>query len=188
MNSIISGIDIESLIPRRQGSVEEGSNSERSWQDEMEDNVCSALPSLTVKERIAGCLACVTVGYILSFGSWMRFSSLLHGNPFPFVFTSTIGNIVSLSGACFLSGPRSQANKMFHPSRRIASILYLSSMAITFLIAFTCSGFSWQAPLMVILVFTQYICIAWYCMSYIPFARQWVKRHCTRWFNEMLEE
>jgi len=185
---MIAGIDIEALLPRRQGSIGADSNAERSWQEEMEENVCSLLPSLTVKERIAGCLACVTIGYILSFGSWMRFGALLRGNPFPFVFSSTMGNLVSLSGACFLSGPQAQARKMCHETRKIASVLYLSSMVFTFLIAFTCTGYKFQAPLLVILVLTQYTCIAWYCMSYIPFARQWMKRMCAKYINDIVSQ
>ena len=106
----------------------------------------------------------------------------------PFVFVSTLGNIVSLSGACFLSGPRAQARKMFHETRRIASMVYLSSMVVTLVVAFVCTGFRGQAPVMILLMLVEYAAVTWYCLSYIPFARDAIKKFCIRWWREVLEE
>lgn len=131
---------------------------------------------------------CMLFGYIINIGSWFRFKRLLFGDPLPFVIVSTVGNIISLSGACFLSGPRAQTRKMFHETRRIASVVYLSCMLITLLVAFLCTGFKWQAPLMIILMITQYVAVTWYCLSYIPFARDAVKKAFLRWWRQILDE
>ena len=72
------------------------------------------IPALTWQERLGECLACMALSYILSLGSLFRFRDLLHGNPTSFVsYTSTVGTIISLSGSCFLSGPKSQLEKCF---------------------------------------------------------------------------
>ena len=43
----------------------------------------------------------------------------------------TIGNIVSLSGSCFLFGPRRQARQMFEAKRAYATAIYLAMMVRT---------------------------------------------------------
>ena len=135
------------------------------------------VPQLSLKERLLGCGTCMLCGYLLGFGSFMRMKSLLSGDPVPLVVTVTLGNILSLCGTCFLTGPQQQARRMFHESRRVASMIYLGGMAVTLLLLmmppFTTRGF-----LLFLLVITQYAAITWYCLSYIPFARDILKRFC----------
>jgi hypothetical protein len=143
---------------------------------------CSICPSLTWQERLGGCAGCMILGYVLSFGSFFRLKDLMLGDPGPFVVYATIGNIISLSGSFFLSGPKSQLKKMFHESRKIATCLYLGSLGVTLIVAFISfgdgGGRSFKAMILVILLIFQYVAVAWYCMSYIPFARQMATRAC----------
>lgn len=162
-------------------------------------------PSLTWRERLLGCSTCMIGGYILSFGSLFRLKSLVLGNPseccmllfsfewpimysqilysiVPYVINATVGNIIALCGSCFLSGPTSQSRKMFHPTRRIATIVYLSSMILTLLIALIPFPGS-KAPVLLVLMLCQYISITWYCLSYIPFARDVILGWLNRFIN-----
>mmetsp|Transcript_5335 Transcript_5335/g.7866 ORF Transcript_5335/g.7866 Transcript_5335/m.7866 type:complete len:180 (-) Transcript_5335:3816-4355(-) len=177
----IGDVDLRALL-------NSDAQEERSWQVDVEDDLCSFLPSLTFQERVVGCLFCMMSGYLLSLGSWFRFKRLLLGDPWPFVCVSTIGNIVSLSGSCFLSGPRTQVNKMFHETRRTSSIVYLFSIGLTLVVAFFCLGFKWQAPVMIVLMLCQYVAVTWYCLSYIPFARDTIRNYIIRRWRELVDE
>ena len=127
-----------------------------------------AVDGLTYKQRLIGCGSCMVVGYLLSFGSVFRANALLKGNPIPFVLTATLGNIVALCGSCFLSGPRAQTKTMFHKRRRLASCGYLASLFLTIVFAFK-TGMTRQKQIMIALMAFQYMSIAVYCLSYVPF-------------------
>lgn len=127
-----------------------------------------AVDGLTYKQRLIGCGSCMAVGYLLSFGSVFRINALLKGNPIPFVLTATLGNIVALCGSCFLSGPRAQTKTMFRKRRRLASCGYLASLFLTIAFAFK-TGMIRQKQIMIALMAFQYLSIAVYCLSYVPF-------------------
>lgn len=169
-------IDVESLPGRPQPQ------REKSRLEQVSDNY---LPALSWKQRVIGCLACMAIGYTLSLGGFFRLTEAMMGNPGPFVINSTIGNVISLCGSCFLTGPTNQAKKMFHESRRIATSLYLGSLALTLLVAFAAEGVTGQGIVLVVLMLIQYVAIAWYCLSYIPFARQAAKRLFNRYYNQV---
>lgn len=155
--------------------VDLGMESLLSRENSEESESLSFFPSLSWQERLGGCLACMVLGYILSLGSFFRMKDLLAGHPTSFVIYTTVGNIISLSGSCFLSGPTAQMNKMLHPTRKIATLLYLTSLFSTLIIAFI-THFKGQEILLIILLCAQYISVTWYCLSYIPFARQLASR------------
>jgi hypothetical protein len=137
------------------------------------------LPSLSLRERLLGCATCMICGYILSFGSFMRMKDLLIGNPVPLVVNVTVGNIIALCGTCFLTGPQSQLNRMFHKKRKVASMLYLGSLGITIFLLLL-PRFVFRGFLLFLLMIGQYIAITWYCLSYIPFAREFISNCCRR--------
>lgn len=171
-------IDMESLIGQRQEEEEEES------QASLDETICSFCPSLSWQERLGGCLGCMVLGYILSFGSFFRFTDLMLGDPTPFVVYSTVGNFISLSGSFFLYSPSSQLKKMFHEKRKIATLLYLGSLFTTLSVAFIPFSDKFRgvkAMILVLLLICQFFAIAWYCLSYIPFARQMA----TRAFNSL---
>lgn len=173
-----SSFDYRSLLPTH------NSGEASQQQEESDDNqvCCGFLPDLSWRERLIGCVTCMVAGYILSMGSFWRLKDLVRGDPYPFVLNATIGNVISLSGSCFLSGPKTQMNRMFHDSRRIATIVYLGSLILTLFVAFVDppgpKGF-----ILLLLMLCQYVAITWYCLSYIPFARDAVKAIIRRWFG-----
>lgn len=105
--------------------------------------------------------------------------ALLGGNAVPLVTTVTLGNILSLCGTLFLTGPRSQMQRMFHPSRKISSVMYLGSLGITFFLLLTPHFFG-RGFLLLLLLLSQYASITWYSLTYIPFARDILKSCCRR--------
>jgi hypothetical protein len=138
-----------------------------------------ALPEFSLKERLLGCATCMVCGYILSLGSFMKMRDLVSGNPVPLVTTVTLGNIISLGGTFFLAGPRSQFRRMFHPSRIVASSMYLGSLAITFVLL-VFPNFMGRGFLLLLLLLSQYASITWYSLTYVPFAREILTKCCRR--------
>jgi len=182
--SAAAGIDAESLpgIPRSSPP------RERSRMEIAEREICALFPALSFQHRVIGCISCMAIGYTLSFGGFMRLSQLIVGNPGPFVVTTTMGNVVSLCGSCFLTGPTSQAKKMFHETRRIATTMYLGSLFLTILVAYALEDVKGQGLLLIMLVLMQYVAIAWYCLSYIPFAREIAQRMFRRIYTQVADE
>ena len=135
----------------------------------------SFLPTLTWRERILGCATCMICGYLLGFGSFMRMKSLLGGNPVPLVMNVTIGNILALCGTCFLTGPTQQFQRMWHPTRKLASGMYLGSLAFTLFLLVVMGKFRGKGFLLFLTLCFQYVAITWYSLTYIPFARDILK-------------
>jgi len=142
-----------------------------------------SLPTPTLRERLLGCGTMMLCGYLLSFGSFMRLKHLFTGNPVPIVVNVTMGNIITLCGTCFLTGPQSQLSKMFHKSRKLASAFYLGSLGVTLLLLML-PHFPTKNLMLFLLMLGQYVAITWYCLSYIPFARQFVKNICLRMIGQ----
>jgi len=61
--------------------------------------------------------------------SFRLFVKLAAGNPAPFVFMYSTGNVMSLMSSVFLSGPGRQFRLMFDEKRRTTSVAYLSALA-----------------------------------------------------------
>ena len=168
---MFESVDLKALLPRLNA------------QDEEPDE--GFLRSLTWRERLMGCASCMILGYLLSFGSFFRMKDLILGNPLPFVLNATIGNIIALGGSCFLSGPQAQLEKMFSESRRVASIAYLSSLILTLVVAY--APIHPKGLLLLILLIIQYLSVFWYCLSYVPFARDAIKGYVYRMASDTSE-
>mmetsp|Transcript_14901 Transcript_14901/g.21999 ORF Transcript_14901/g.21999 Transcript_14901/m.21999 type:complete len:170 (-) Transcript_14901:326-835(-) len=147
----------------------------------VEDDLC---PALTFPERVVGCLGCMLIGYVLSFGAFFRFTKLLEGDVAPFIVIWTLGNVVSLCGSCFLFGPKSQCDQMFHATRRIAAFVYLASMLTTIILAALFHDSHVGTFLLLVMMIVQLVAVAWYNLSYVPFARRWVKDLARKQFYE----
>lgn len=192
MESLISSTGLKTAQQRR----------EQEENDQQLD-VCSLFPSLSFQERLGGCIGCMILGYLISFGSFFRFKDLLIGKPIPFVLFSTMGNVISLCGSCFLSGLQKQVSKMWHPTRRGATGLYIGSLLVTIVVMLVFEfvgkgkekdgqgGYHRnvvpQAILLVLLLFCQYVAVAWYCLSYIPFARKLATKFVSRICSQLDE-
>lgn len=83
----------------------------------------------------------------------------------------TLGNITSIGSTMFLMGPLKQLKRMFEPTRLIATILVLLFFVLTL-----CSAFLWNKGLALIFCILQSLALTWYSLSYIPYARDAVKK------------
>ena len=168
-------VDYRQLLPSQSGDStdsplgiyeDEESRAERREQEEASNFQCPPwivdnLPTLSLRERLLGCVTCMICGYLLSLGSFVRMKDLLTGNPTPLVINITLGNILSLSGTCFLSGPTSQMQRMFHKSRKMASLVYLGTLGITMLLIML-PRHTGKGLLLFLLLLAQYAAITWY--------------------------
>ncbi|CAM9547305.1 unnamed protein product [Heterosigma akashiwo] len=144
----------------------------------MEGAVCGMCPKLPWEVRVGGCAFCLLLGFVMNMGSTIRIVKLIKGDPLPFVLFYTIGNVVSLCGSFFLSGPWNQLKKMFKPDRLIATTVYLATIGLTLFIAFT-PVIPFKGPLILLLVIVQFCALLWYNLSYIPYARKYIKQCCS---------
>eukprot|EP00588_Corethron_pennatum_P013588 CAMPEP_0194265820 /NCGR_PEP_ID=MMETSP0169-20130528/935_1 /TAXON_ID=218684 /ORGANISM="Corethron pennatum, Strain L29A3" /LENGTH=276 /DNA_ID=CAMNT_0039006371 /DNA_START=90 /DNA_END=920 /DNA_ORIENTATION=+ len=176
----------ERMFGSKRGAGTEGESEPRDAPPPAEDTApstcvskCADLfPALSYEARVLGCLFCVVAGWAISFGSFVRIAEALVGKPFPLVFSVSFGNILGLCGSCFLSGPTVQAQRMFDPTRKMATLVYIGSMALTIaaMIALHRAPGILEAPVLIILLLLQCAAVTWYCLSYIPFARRMVQR------------
>ncbi|XP_059506202.1 SFT2 domain containing 2a isoform X2 [Stegostoma tigrinum] len=116
--------------------------------------------------RVKGFLACFVAGIICSILGvcflWIPRRGLIL-----FAVFYSIGNIASIGSTLFLMGPVKQIKKMFEPTRLVATIVMLVCLVCTL-----CSAFWWKkAALALIFCILQFFAMAWYSISYIPFAR-----------------
>ena len=83
-----------------------------------------------------------------------------------------------------INQPKAQWTRMWRESRRVATLLYLGSLALTLLVAF-CYTHIWgpKGLYLLILMICQYVAITWYCLSYIPFAQDFVRNIVRRRFS-----
>ena len=116
---------------------------------------------------------CFGVGYLISFASFTFFVDLLEGDPLPFVYVYTLGNVLALCSSMFLVGPKKQCKNMFDDTRKWTSITYLSCLFLTFIVCFI-PGMDELSRLLilVLLLFVQFFASLWYSLSYIPYARK----------------
>ena len=142
------------------------------------DTMC---PSLTVKQRIYGFLACFCFGLLLSFISIGGiFGALM--NPVKFAIVYSLGNLCSLGSTLFLLGPAAQIKRMFKKTRYIATSLFLLSLIATlvFAIGFYDKKKVWHKLFLLTLMLLQFCTLFWYTLSYIPFGRALCKKICCK--------
>ncbi|KAF2348242.1 Vesicle transport protein Got1/SFT2-like [Trinorchestia longiramus] len=126
--------------------------------------------SLSWNTRIKGFLICFILGFVLSLlGSALIF---LPGGLTIFVILYTMGNILAVASTCFLMGPMKQLERMFAPTRLVATIIMVLALIMT-LIAVFILGNKLLALLMVLI---QFLAMTWYSLSYIPYARDAAKK------------
>jgi hypothetical protein len=170
-------VDYRQLLPNQSEDSselgiydDEESRAERQEDAEGGPNRCpdflSFLPSLSLTERLLGCATCMVCGYLLSFGSFIRMRDLLGGNPVPLVVNVTVGNIIALCGTCFLTGPQQQLRRMFHETRKVASVAYLGSLVLTLFLVIL-PHFRGKGFLLFVLLIFQYVAITWYVITVV---------------------
>ncbi|GFY43786.1 vesicle transport protein SFT2A [Trichonephila inaurata madagascariensis] len=121
--------------------------------------------TLSWSTRIKGFIICFVLGFVFSIlGS--ACIALPRGMILFGIFYS-LGNITALCSTMFLMGPLNQLQKMFAPTRVLATIAVLGFLVLTL-----CAGFWWKKiGLVIIFCILQFLAMTWYSISYIPYAR-----------------
>jgi Got1/Sft2-like family len=108
----------------------------------------------------------------MSFMSFRFFVHMIEGNPLPFAFNYTVGQIMQLLASMFLCGPKQQFKNMFDEKRRQTSITYLSCLALTLVLIFIPMPAGLKLFLLLCSTLTQFCASLWYTLSYIPYGRR----------------
>lgn len=126
--------------------------------------------TLSWSTRIKGFIVCFVLGIVLSLlGSFLLF---MKDGLTLFAIFYTLGNLVSLASTVFLMGPVNQIKKMFAATRLIATLLVFLFFALTLMAALW-----WKIPILaIVFCICQFLALTWYSISYIPFARDAVKK------------
>ena len=143
-------------------------SAEKTQAQQLEDEICAMCPKLTYSQRLTGFISCWAGGYLISFCSTL---SLLNRSPQGlrnFSALYVIGNLTAICATGFLIGPRRQCNKMFHKTRRVACVMYLSLLLTVLVLAVT------EQPVGLVILFwcAQFVAATWYAASYIPYGRK----------------
>ncbi|XP_057379931.1 vesicle transport protein SFT2B-like [Daphnia carinata] len=151
---------------RRALSGNDGEDEERGFVAQVVES-----SSLGWGTRVKGFVACFVIGIILSvIGSICLFFGSRGLVAFSVFYTT--GNIIALVSTCFLMGPLNQCKKMFSPTRVVATVLVFVCLILTLL-----SAFLWKkSGLALLFCIIQFLAMTWYSLSYIPYARDVVKK------------
>ncbi|KDR18913.1 vesicle transport protein SFT2B [Zootermopsis nevadensis] len=126
--------------------------------------------TLSWETRIKGFIICFVIGILCSIlGSLFLF---MPTGMAVFAVFYTLGNIITILSTCFLMGPVNQLKKMFAPTRVIATIIVIVMFGLTL---FAAVGLH-KAGLALVFVIIQSLAMTWYSLSYIPYARDAVKK------------
>ena len=133
------------------------------------------IPSLSWTQRWYGFCSCFVIGSMISLLSSL---SLAKGDIPSFAFLYTVGNVVSICSTGVVWGPKRQCKKMFHKTRAIATSMYLICIVATLIFATGDLGMKTptKVGVCIFLIFLQFVALCWYCLSYIPYARQIAKQ------------
>ncbi|XP_029789207.1 vesicle transport protein SFT2B [Suricata suricatta] len=127
--------------------------------------------SLSWGTRIKGFIACFAAGIVCSLLGTMLLWVPRKGL-YLFAVFYTFGNIASIGSTVFLMGPMKQLKRMFEPTRLIATVMVLLCFTLTL-----CSAFWWKNKgLALIFCILQSLALTWYSLSFIPYARDAVKK------------
>ena len=137
-------------------------------QSEENQSLCT---SLDLSQRIQGFAFCFGIGLILSIGGTVNLY-LMNYEAFSILYS--LGTLVSICSSMFLRGPLNQLKSMMEETRIIATGLMLFFTFLTLM-----AGLAWKNPGLCMLFFIcQYCASLWYMLSYIPFARDGIKKCC----------
>jgi len=124
---------------------------------------------LSYSTRIQGFIGCFVLGFLFSLlGSMMLFFVKLRA----FAIFYTLGSILGIGSTLFLMGPLKQLQRMFDPTRAIAAIVMILALILTLV-----SALHWEKTGLTMLFFIiQFLAMTWYSLSYIPYARDGIKK------------
>ena len=155
-----------------------GEPRERSFAERVEDECCGRCPRLSWRQRLAGFSVCFALGLVVELGSFLRLVELVAGRPVPFAISYTAGNVIAIGSSFFLAGPATQCKSMLKPTRAVATVTYVTSIGATLFVALYPREIPARAGLIIVLVVVQSLALLWYMLSYVPFARDFVRNCC----------
>lgn len=126
--------------------------------------------SLSWSTRVQGFAACFVLGAFISVLACVMFSITF--NLYTFGILYSLGNVVAICSTLFLMGPTNQIKRMFNETRWIASTVMLVFLVLTLISAFVLH----KKGLTILFCIFQFLAMTWYSISYIPFARDAVKK------------
>jgi len=144
----------------------ESDTEEKSFTAEFDSAV-----TMSRTTRLYGFIACFCGGWLITIASLFALPSIAT-NPERFAVLYTLGNVIALMSTFFLFGPIKQLKNMFKPSRAIATIVYLLSLALTLYLAFAVK----LAIPVIIGMIVQLCAMIWYCATYVPYGREIIKK------------
>lgn len=116
--------------------------------------------------RIKGFAICFCLGFIFSILGVFFLAIPIKGIKLFAIFYS-LGNLTSLASTCFLMGPYKQLKKMFSSTRILATVTALIFLVLTLVSALYLK----KTGLTFVCCLIQFLAMVWYCLSYIPYAR-----------------
>ncbi len=133
---------------------------------------------LSYKTRIIGFLTCSLIGWVLSL--IITFVYIFSDfNIAAYAIIYSIGQIMNIAGSCFLSTPEGQLKAMKKKHRLIPSVVYVSLIVLTLVIAIATE----IKGLVLLLVVLQAIAYYWYTISFIPYGNKIIKKVCSSCFD-----
>ncbi|KAG1671563.1 hypothetical protein FOA52_011286 [Chlamydomonas sp. UWO 241] len=150
------------------GRVQNAANMKADRQDESLLAQAETGCNLSMKQRLIGFGACVGLGVVLSL---VAIPLLFLGNIPLFAVFYSLGSLLSIGSTMFLMGPLAQIKRMFEDHRMLATIVFLSAIVGTLLVAFLMEN----AALCLVLLFVQMCALSWYCITWIPGAQIAIK-------------
>jgi len=139
--------------------------------------ITSQISGLSWNTRLKGFGICLLVAVVLGIGAIIIY--FVSGNISGFAVLYSFAVIFGLGSTFFLMGPIKQIKKMFESTRIIASIVFLICVVMTLVSAIAIK----IAGLVLLFVILQFLALIWYTLSYIPYARDAIKRCCRGLMN-----
>ncbi|KAF7990653.1 hypothetical protein HCN44_000458 [Aphidius gifuensis] len=126
--------------------------------------------TLSWSTRIKSFAFCFVIGVLLSLLGAFEF---FLGNIHAYAILYALGSTIQLLSTCLLMGPFKQLQKMFASKRIIATVIALASIFMTIFVAVK---FPHKPVLALFFIIIQFFAMTWYSLSYIPYARDAVKK------------
>jgi hypothetical protein len=149
--------------------------------DEDEHDIVTQVSDATTfswETRLKGFIICFALGVVCSLlSTFLLF--VPGGGLIAFAILYTFGNVMAICSTFFLMGPCNQIKRMFAETRIIATIIVIVCLALTL-----CAALWWKLPgLAILFCILQFLAMTWYGLSYIPFARDAIKKCFTSCIN-----
>ena len=155
-----------------ENSSSQPTNAANTPQDTERGFIGEALDASTLSygTRVKGFTACFVLGLLLCLLGCALFAVTWSLAIFGVLYT--LGNCCAIGSTLFLMGPVNQIKRMFNKDRWIASTAMIAFLLLTLISAFVLQ----KKGLTILFVIFQFLAMTWYALSYIPFARDAVKK------------